>query len=274
MDASYIITSVVLVGIVFVIILVYHATIGYYLDYGWKELMKLIMNKEDIEVDIGLENKPDAIQATIKPFEEDIKNKQNDILSDKKIIQDIMKQESPPMPPPPPPQPSPPPPPPYTPPMQQPNANTAGTVFNVSKNIYTYYDAPAVCKAFNARLATKEQVLKAYEQGADWCNYGWTEGQMALYPTQTITYQKLQRSKPELANSCGKPGVNGGFFDNPELRFGVNCFGQRPAKTPLETLESQTEIPPSSEEIEFEKKVHKYRENLQNIAITPFKRAQ
>jgi len=57
-------------------------------------------------------------------------------------------------------------------------------VFNISKNSYTYYDAEPLCKALNAELATYEQVKKAYNQGADWCNYGWVKGQMAVYPTQ------------------------------------------------------------------------------------------
>ena len=100
-------------------------------------------------------------------------------------------------------------------------------VFNVSNNVYTFEDAPAVCKAFNARLATPEEVEKAWKQGADWCNYGWTEGQQALYPTQQATYDKLQGSE-EHAHDCGVVGVNGGYFENPELQFGVNCYGKKP----------------------------------------------
>ena len=62
-------------------------------------------------------------------------------------------------------------------------------------------------KAFNARLATPEEVEKAWKQGADWCNYGCTEGQQALYPTQQATYDKLQGSE-EHAHDCGVVGVN------------------------------------------------------------------
>jgi hypothetical protein len=29
-------------------------------------------------------------------------------------------------------------------------------------------------------------------------------------------------------HDCGRPGINGGYFDNPEMRFGVNCFGAKP----------------------------------------------
>ena len=27
---------------------------------------------------------------------------------------------------------------------------------------------------------------------------------------------------------CGKPGLNGGYFSNPQLKFGVNCYGVKP----------------------------------------------
>ena len=101
-------------------------------------------------------------------------------------------------------------------------------VFNVASNMYTYDDARAVCDLYGARLATYEDVEHAYNDGAEWCNYGWSEGQMAFFPTQTSTWSSLQKD-PLRKHDCGRPGVNGGFFDNPELRFGVNCFGVKPA---------------------------------------------
>ena len=27
-------------------------------------------------------------------------------------------------------------------------------------------------------------IIEAYKKGAEWCNYGWTQGQLATYPTQ------------------------------------------------------------------------------------------
>ena len=101
-------------------------------------------------------------------------------------------------------------------------------VFNISKNAYTYYDAEPLCKALGSELATYEQVKQAYARGADWCNYGWVKGQMAVFPTQTNTWEQIQNGPEEQRNACGRPGVNGGFFDNPELRFGVNCYGVKP----------------------------------------------
>ena len=98
-------------------------------------------------------------------------------------------------------------------------------VFNVSTNEYTYYDAEPLCRALGAELATYDQVQTAWNKGADWCNYGWAKGQVAIYPTQKETWDKLQGGPQDEHTACGEPGVNGGYFDNPEMRFGVNCYG-------------------------------------------------
>jgi hypothetical protein len=64
------------------------------------------------------------------------------------------------------------------------------------------------------RLASLEQVIEAYNSGAEWCGYGWTAGGMALYPTQKKTWEELQREvDPGKRTACGRPGVNGGYFD-------------------------------------------------------------
>jgi hypothetical protein len=137
-------------------------------------------------------------------------------------------------------------------------------VFNVSNNYYTYDDARAVCKAFDSRLATYDEIEKAYDHGAEWCNYGWSEGQMAYFPTQKSTWKKLQESELN-KNSCGRPGINGGHFSNPNIKFGVNCFGKKPKPTDLEKnmMEAQqdTPIPKTEEEIALDEKVKYYKEN-------------
>jgi len=92
-------------------------------------------------------------------------------------------------------------------------------VFHISQNQFTYDEAPAVCAAFGSQLATLEQVIEAYNSGAEWCGYGWTAGGMALYPTQKRTWEELQREvDPGKRTACGRPGVNGGYFD-PTLKF-------------------------------------------------------
>ena len=48
-----------------------------------------------------------------------------------------------------------------------------GEVFHVESNTYTYDDAKGVCELLGARLATYEEVERAYQNGANWCSYGW-----------------------------------------------------------------------------------------------------
>jgi hypothetical protein len=43
---------------------------------------------------------------------------------------------------------------------------------------------------------------------------------MAFYPTQKTTWDKLQKIKGH-KHDCGGPGINGGFIQNPRVRFGV-----------------------------------------------------
>lgn len=108
-------------------------------------------------------------------------------------------------------------------------------VFNVSNNLYTYDDAKSVCSSYGARLANYDEIENAYTKGAEWCNYGWSEGQMAFFPTQKDTWSVLQRSKAH-ANNCGRPGVNGGYMANPYIKFGVNCYGKKPVASEADLL--------------------------------------
>lgn len=101
-------------------------------------------------------------------------------------------------------------------------------VFHIANQDYTYEQAKCKCAAYGGRLATKDEIIKAYNKGAEWCSYGWSEGQTAYYPTQKCTWDKLQEGDPAHRLDCGMPGVNGGFFSNPKLKFGINCYGIRP----------------------------------------------
>ena len=143
-------------------------------------------------------------------------------------------------------------------------------VFNVSSNKYTYYDAEPLCKALGAELATYDQMKDALSKGADWCNYGWVKGQLAVYPTSDATYAKIQAGPPDQLGSCGQPGMNGGYFDNPELRFGVNCYGKKPPKTANDEVIGAQGAPPSPETIAFDKKVNQFKQDADNVAILPF----
>lgn len=143
-------------------------------------------------------------------------------------------------------------------------------VFNVSSNKFTYYDAQPLCKALGAELATYEQVKEAWDKGADWCNYGWVKGQMAVYPTSDETYTKLQAGPEEQRMACGNPGVNGGFFDNPEMRFGVNCYGKKPVQSQHDQRELSKNAPLSPDALAFDKKVNQYKSESDSIGINPF----
>jgi hypothetical protein len=145
-------------------------------------------------------------------------------------------------------------------------------VFNVAVDKYTYTDAEPLCKAFGAELATYDQVKEAWNKGADWCNYGWVKGQAAVYPTQQTTYDKLQAGPETQRMSCGTPGVNGGYFDNPELRFGVNCYGNRRTENETDTryeTEKKQNLTPDA--LEYDKKVQNYKVQMDQIPVNPFK---
>ena len=98
-------------------------------------------------------------------------------------------------------------------------------VFHISNQDYTYEDARCKCESYSAKLATYPQIVDSYNNGADWCSYGWSEGQTAYDPTQKCNWEKKSKKEQE---ACGKPGINGGFFSDKKLRFGVNCFGKKP----------------------------------------------
>lgn len=144
-------------------------------------------------------------------------------------------------------------------------------VFNIPDNKYTYEDAKALCKAYGARLATYDEVEKTYNEGGEWCSYGWSDNQLALFPTQKKTYDKLQKIEGH-ENDCGRPGINGGFIANPEVRFGVNCFGHKPEITQNErnAMNNTDPYPLTKKEKELERKVDYYRKKLPDIMVSPF----
>lgn len=100
-------------------------------------------------------------------------------------------------------------------------------VFNIRNNLYTYDEAQSVCSIYGATLANYDQIEQSYNDGGEWCNYGWSEGQMALFPTQRDTWNKLQKTD-KAKNACGRPGVNGGYIKHKNMKYGVNCYGKKP----------------------------------------------
>jgi hypothetical protein len=145
-----------------------------------------------------------------------------------------------------------------------------GEVFNISNNVYSYEEARQMCSSFGARLANYDEVEKAYNGGGEWCNYGWSEGQMILYPTQKDTWSVLQRNKKR-ANDCGRPGINGGYIVNPNVRFGANCYGKKPTASDVDLQRMNAAkildaTPKSDAEKEMDEKVRQWK----NITVSPF----
>jgi hypothetical protein len=143
-------------------------------------------------------------------------------------------------------------------------------VFNIANNVYSYADASNVCAAYGASLASYDQVEAAYNKGAEWCNYGWSQAQMAFFPTQKSTWLKYQATDDQ-KNDCGRPGVNGGYFDNPDLQFGVNCYGVKPKPSAMElaAINAYTDpkLPMKKEDAELKKKLDdiKRKSNLNSF---------
>jgi hypothetical protein len=144
-------------------------------------------------------------------------------------------------------------------------------VYHIPGNHYDYNSAKAICKARGSELASYSDISKAFKSGADWCGYGWSEGQMALFPTQMEKWEKLQKIEGH-ENDCGRPGINGGYIDNPDVRYGVNCYGIKSPITPDEALSmSQTSLyPKTQKELDFDKLVDYWKTKIPDILLAPF----
>jgi hypothetical protein len=144
-------------------------------------------------------------------------------------------------------------------------------VYHIPGNEYTYDDAKLVCKAFGGRLANYDEVEHAYKKGAEWCSYGWSSKQQALFPTQKSTWRELQEIEGH-ENDCGRQGINGGYIDNKNVRFGVNCYGRKPNMRDIERakMTKGSKFPVSEADRAEEEKLKKWKKKIENIVIAPF----
>lgn len=144
-------------------------------------------------------------------------------------------------------------------------------VFNIPGNYYGFEDAKTLCKAYDSQLATYEQIEDAYKKGGEWCNYGWSEKQMALFPTQQATFDQLQTIKGH-EHDCGRPGINGGYIDNPRVQFGVNCYGYKPRITSEEEemMQNTSPYPKTAKDIAMENRVDYWKNKINEILVSPF----
>jgi hypothetical protein len=240
-------TTLLVIIALMIVMAFYYETIGYYVSIGWNKLMGSRARGETVEIGVpgtGLHaklqpagdpafpggDKPSSVVGSLDKALQRLETDVDAALGDTKA------------------------------------ALGGAQVFNVNRNVYTFGEAEPLCRAFGAELATYDQVKDAYEAGADWCNYGWVKGQMAIYPTQESTYEKLQHGPESERMSCGRPGVNGGYFPNAEQRFGVTCYGKRPAESALDErlqMEGQTDTA-------YDREVTRFKSELDSIPVTPW----
>jgi hypothetical protein len=144
-------------------------------------------------------------------------------------------------------------------------------VFNVPGNHYNYENAKAICTAYGSNLATYKQIEEAYDKGAEWCNYGWSQGQMALFPTQQQSFDRLQTIDGH-HHDCGRPGINGGYIANPQVKFGVNCYGYKPKinEEEEELMKTSSPYPETTKDLAFQKRVDYWKNNVDEILVSPF----
>ena len=232
--------TIAVVVILVVVFALYYQTIGYYFNLGWEKLSWSKAHHEKVEIET-----PMGPAATLTPAPANhvpgAAIGQSFGKAMHKLESDVESAL---------------------------NGSDSGSpqVFNVSRNLYKFSEAEPLCRAFGAELATYDQVKHAYKAGADWCNYGWVKGQLAVYPTQKSTYEKLQAGPEADRMSCGIPGVNGGHFPNADQRFGVNCYGPRPAKSALDERIQAAD----SSDIAFDRQVNHFKAELDSIAVSPF----
>lgn len=143
-------------------------------------------------------------------------------------------------------------------------------VFNIRNNLYTYDEAKSVCSIYGATLANYDQVEDAYNDGGEWCNYGWSDGQIALFPTQKDTWNKLQKTD-RAKNACGRPGINGGYIKNKNVRLGVNCYGKKPKPTGKEkalmSANIEDKLPESDADRALRTKMDIWKKNADKFLI-------
>lgn len=144
-------------------------------------------------------------------------------------------------------------------------------VFNIPGNYYGYEDAKTLCQAYDSRLATYDEVESSYNDGGEWCNYGWSDKQMALFPTQKNTFDNLQ-TIPGHEHDCGRTGVNGGYIANPHVKFGVNCYGHKPKITTEEEemMQNTSPYPKTEKDIVMENRVDYWKTKIDEILVSPF----
>jgi hypothetical protein len=130
-------------------------------------------------------------------------------------------------------------------------------VFLVDNNIFSRSEAPKVCQAlFNSDSANKAQLTDSFNNGANWCNYGWTSDGDAYYPLQQDTNNSVCE---------GSVGLNGGPMAEKDYKLGALCYGVKPDDTKFTSLNQIHRESTFSES--DQKMLENYRKKLANGGI-------
>lgn len=148
-------------------------------------------------------------------------------------------------------------------------------VFLIQDNIYAYDDAEPLCRAYGSRLANMSDMYDAWRKGADWCSYGWVQGQKIVFPTQKSSWLKLQNSQDHSTRKkCGLPGLNGGLMRDSSARYGVHCFGVKPPTWRNYKANKIAKDNLTTREQEINSRSHYFKERLNEYTIMPFEKSK
>lgn len=94
---------------------------------------------------------------------------------------------------------------------------------------FTYLEAKEICKLYKGTLATFEQLQDAFNNGANWCHWGWLNDETVAYPIQEEYWNNIEKIHK---GYCGPTaGINRIKNINLLQKFSINCFGIKPKQT-------------------------------------------
>ena len=96
-------------------------------------------------------------------------------------------------------------------------------------NKYNYLEAKDICKVYDGRLATEKDLELAFKNGANWCNWGWLDGEKIGYPVQEKFWLSVEKKHKGF---CGPTaGINKIYNIDPLKQYSVTCYGIKPPKS-------------------------------------------
>jgi hypothetical protein len=141
-------------------------------------------------------------------------------------------------------------------------------VFHISHNSYTYEEAPAVCAAYGAELASFDQLQEAFSLVLNGVHMDGLQVEWLYILLKNLHgqhYNKNHKKVKELHVVILV--VNGGYFD-PKLKFGVNCYGVKPRNKG----EKFPQPLPTEDTKKFDDMVKKFKNMLGSIKLSGFNR--